>query len=186
MPVTPQSYTVNSEASTQTVNIHDLGDIVIAGKRKATNWTDRFLLPTRRYSFVNAGAYTDPQVYIDQLETWKDTGALIYYIVSGTNINIPVYITKLSYGEEDGTNNVQLTVTVARALGKTASTGAKKDVSTEIKLTYNRETMSFGSLCAKYYGEATLKDKLLKYNGYSSEAGVKEGAEVQIPPRAKL
>ena len=186
MPVAPESYTVSSEGTVNTVNITNLGDITFPGYRRATSWTDKFLLPARSYSFNNAGAYTDPRYYIDQLNTWMDGRTLVRYIVSNAGIDIPVYITKVEHGEDDGTNNVKLSVTVTRHFTKTASVGAKKDVKSIVTIKYDRDTMSFGQLCNKYYGEVALATKLLKYNGYKTQAGVKDNASIKIPPRSKL
>lgn len=186
MPVTPSSYFASSEIDINTVNIHNLGDIVIPGYRKTTTWTDKFLLPAHNYSFNNSGAYINPLYYINQLRTWQYNRVLVKYIVSDAGVNIPVYIKKIEYGEDDGTNNMKLSVTVTRWYGKDVSTGAKKDVSQSITIIYNTKTMSIGQLCNKYYGEVTLSNLLLKYNKYSNQAAIKNGAKIIIPPRSKL
>lgn len=186
MPVAPESYNVSFENAVNTVNICNIGDVTFAGYRKAATWTDKFLLPAKSYSFNNSGAYTNPQYYIDQLRIWQGGRVLLKYIVSGASVNIPVYISKLEYGEDDGTNNVKLSVTVTSYFQKKSSVLNRKDVSKEIKIKYDIKAMSFGMLCYQYYGEAALASKLLKYNNYSSQAGVKNNALIKIPPRSKL
>ena len=64
MPVAPESYNVSFEKQINTVNITSIGDVTYAGYRKATSWTDKFLLPAHSYSFNNAGADTNPKYYI--------------------------------------------------------------------------------------------------------------------------
>ena len=186
MPVAPESYNVSFENQINTVNITSIGDITYAGYRKATSWTDKFLLPAHSYSFNNAGADTNPKYYIDQLKIWQSNRVLLNYIVSDAAVNIPIYINKVEYGEDDGTNNVKLSVTVTSYYKKASSVMSRKDVSKETTVKYNINTMSFGYLCYKYYGEASLASKLLKYNNYSSQAGVKHNATIKIPPRSKL
>lgn len=186
MPVSPSSYFVSGEVDINTINIDKLGDVVIPGFRKITTWTDDFLLPVRNYTFNNSGTYTNPFYYIDQLSVWQNNRVLVNYIVSGTGVNIPVYIKKIEYGEDDGTNNMKLSVTVVRYYGKKVTTGAKKDVSQNVTVTYNIKTMSIGQLCNKYYGEVTLSNLLIKYNKYSNQSAIKNGAKIIIPPRSKL
>lgn len=106
-------------------------------------------------------ADTNPKYYIDQLKIWQSNRVLLNYIVSDAAVNIPIYINKVEYGEDDGTNNVKLSVTVTSYYKKASSVMSRKDVSKETTVKYNINTMSLDIYAINTMGRLLLHPSCL-------------------------
>lgn len=113
LPVTPPSYTWRKAAAIETVRLDQAGEISLpAGATMGDCVLENILLPARLYPFCNAGTVADPEYYLSRLRTWRDQGAVLRFIVSGTGVNEAVLIESLAYGEKDGTNDVFCTISL--------------------------------------------------------------------------
>ena len=89
-PVTPPSFTMSVGQVVQTVHIHEVGDVTLAGQRRLGSIKLSVLLPKNDYSF--AAADREPYDYIAQLTRWVERKTVLRYIVSGTPINTEVLL----------------------------------------------------------------------------------------------
>lgn len=109
LPVTPSAYAVSAGMRIETLNIHGLGDINVAGyPTLAAIGIDGFL-PANDYQFAHRPTQ-NPYTIIDIIKGWISGREVVRYIVQGTPINIPVLIEDISYGERDGTNDIYYTL----------------------------------------------------------------------------
>lgn len=186
MPVTPESYKVTTEQSVDTINVHTAGDITITGTPRAAQWTETYLLPSKAYSFLSENSQAKPQVYIDTFLKWQKAGTAVQYIVSSEpQINIKCLIQTVEYGESGGFGNYTLTVTLRAYRGAGALKQRLQDVTKVVRHKVKKgETL--GSIAKYYYGDETLKKKLMAYNKLKSAAAVKKDKIIKVPPRKKL
>ena len=107
------------------------------------------------------------------------------YSVKDTLISKKCLIEKVEYGESGGFNDYTLTLSLVEYRMTDAVSSALKDVEKTItKKVKKGDTL--GKYAKAYYGDSTLKDKLLKYNKLKSYSAVKAGKKIKIPPRKKL
>lgn len=57
------------------------------------------------YNYINTQGQ-NPYDYVEKIESWCKSGERIRYIVTSTNINIPVRISKFEYKEQNGSGDV--------------------------------------------------------------------------------
>lgn len=103
LPVTPDSYQVEKGINVEVVNIHQLGDAILAGYGTLATIKVSCVFPASRYPFSDS---SDPDGYIGRLEKWVKKRQKLRFVVGGTGVNIPAVIQSVSYGERDGTNDV--------------------------------------------------------------------------------
>lgn len=129
LPVTPSSFRVSKGIKVETVNIHGLGDVRVAGYASLDNISIESFFPAQSYSFAVA-TYKDPYVLAAQFETWSHERTVVRFIVSGTTINIPVLIETISFGEQDGSNDVYYTLNLSEYRYTTVKTTYSRTVET--------------------------------------------------------
>lgn len=112
LPITPESFEVGSGIKIETVNIHALGDLRIAGYPTLDNITISGIFPARRYSFAITEDIA-PYALVAQFKTWSESRKVVRFLITGTDINLPVLIESIRYGEQDGSGDVYYTLTLA-------------------------------------------------------------------------
>lgn len=113
LPVTPPAYSWRCAGLVETVRLDQLGEINLPGGRRMGDCTlNDILLPARLYPFCVPGASADPAGYLRTLEGWCLSGTRLRWIVSGTSVNVPVLIESVTGGEEDGTNDLHVSITL--------------------------------------------------------------------------
>jgi Uncharacterized protein containing LysM domain len=196
LPVTPDSFNVSHGIKIETINIHTMGDVNIAGYGTLCAFKIDCLFPTQSYPFVHNLIYTDPYQYILHLEAWCDARKVIRFIVSDTMVNVPVLIEDISYGEKDGTKDVYASIslrkyrTLAAAVNVSAGTqnNARGTDSTTVKVSDYKvksgDTLS--AICRNLYGNAALYPKLAKYNNIKNANLIYTGQHINIPDKSLL
>lgn len=106
LPVTPKSYPMAAGRSAERLDMAQTGQITLPGLTALFSETLEFMLPAQSYPFMTSGASADPRYYIGLLTAWSKSADVCRYIVAGTDINSPVLLGPLEYGEQDGTNDV--------------------------------------------------------------------------------
>ena len=184
MPIMPESCKMMSERNVSAVNIHAAGEITIAGERLAARWDENYLLPSRYKSGMMA-TEKDPEEIVKQFLAWQDSKTVVTYSVKNTLISKECLIEKVECGESGGFNDYSLTL----SLVEYRMTGAVSSVLKDVEKTITKKVKkgdTLGKYAKAYYGDSTLKDKLLKYNKLKSYSAVKVGKKIKIPPRKKL
>lgn len=199
MPVTPGRYQWTVGKRMETININQLGDVYRPGGLTRFSGNFDFLLPAQDYPWMEAGSRADPQYYLDYLNAWASDEKTVRMVVTGTEINVLVYIEDVTQGETDGTGDRYITVAVREycdleAVEVAAATGTQNggraaDASSGKTQAYTivpGDTLSV--ICRRYYGKSTAKyyNALAKYNDIKNPHLIYPGVTIQIPPETTL
>lgn len=195
LPVTPASYSVTTATQTETVNVHEVGEYVVPTyPALQTIKLSGILLPAHGYAFADTSL--SPEGWVTWLEEQVQQKSRLRYIVSGTSINVPVYLTSVTYGERDGTGDLyaDLTLREYRALRAvetqataTAATTAREAGEQTAETTYvvaSGDTL--WGIARKFYGDGSLCYKLAAYNGIANANLIYVGQVIRIPSAATL
>lgn len=197
MPVTPEGYEFTVGRKMETVNISTLGDLFRPGGRSRWSKSFTFLLPAQEYGFMEPGSRTEPQYYLDQLNRWSVDGTPVRFIITDTEINLPVYIEDVAVREQDGTGDRYADVALreyvepAAPAADTAAQGVQRSDSgaPEQEQSY---TIQKGDvlcmICRRFYGNSGAKyyNALAAYNGIQNPHLIYAGRTIRIPPEAVL
>lgn len=112
MPVTPGTYQWSVGKRMETININEMGDVYRPGGRTRFYGNFTFLLPAQDYPWMEAGSRAEPQYYLDYLNAWACDEQTVRMVITGTEINVLVYIEDVTQGEQDGTGDRYVTVSV--------------------------------------------------------------------------
>lgn len=126
LPVTPESFEVSYGRHTETVSIHEVGDVNLPGGMALGTIKVGCMFPENDYPFaLDSG---EPYEYVGRIEKIIKRKKPVRFVVSGTGINERVLIEEISYGERDGTGDVYATITMRGyrkvSAGRTAAVGA--------------------------------------------------------------
>lgn len=194
LPVTPAEFQVTAGMKIETINIHTLGDVNLAGYTTLMSVSMECLFPRAKRSYTN-GALLDPDSYIDTIKRWINEQTVLRYIVSDTKINVPVLVESVSYGERDGTNDIYASVSLREYRGlavvKTESITGNSGRTTEAApVTSETYTIKRGDtlsgICRKFYGDSSLYPKVAAYNGIKNPNLIYTGNTLKLPPKSQL
>lgn len=200
MPVTPDRYQWTVGKRMETISISQLGDVYRPGGRTRFSGSFDFLLPAQAYPWVEAGAYIDPQYYLDYLNAWAADGDTVRMVITGTEINVLVYIEDVTQSESDGTGDRYVSVSVREYCDleakETASSAGTQNSGRTTETTSTRRTQAYtivsgdtlSMICRRYYGKSTAKyyNALAKYNGIKNPHLIYPGVTIQIPSESVL
>lgn len=194
LPVTPPSFEVSHGINVETINIHTLGDVVLPGYNTLATIKIDCMFPARKYPFVQPHTNFDPYSYIKKIKNWSDKRTITRFIVSSTDVNMPVIIQDISYGEKDGSGDVyasltlreyrRLSVVQATKTGNKARSASKAPSGTQNYTIKRGDTLS--AICRKFYGVASLNPKLAAYNGIKNPDLIIAGKTLKIPDKNML
>lgn len=111
IPVLPPEYTVSSAQNNQVVNVIGLGDVVLKGKRGLRSISFSSFFP-KRYDadYCEFTNLKSPKAYVEAVEKIKRSGT-VKLIITGTPINFRCTIESFEWGENDGTGDIDYTIT---------------------------------------------------------------------------
>lgn len=198
MPVAPGEYVAETGRRAETLDMAAAGQVNLPGLETLFNENQEFLLPARPASYVTGG-WRDPWEIVGKLEKWSRTANVVRYIVTGTAVNAPVLIEKARYREQDGTNDVYLTLTLKQYRYLTAERVEAQQLPADNDPRPDEgEAVPGGTtytvvagdclwtICQKFYGDGSLCYRLATYNGIPNSYLIHPGDVLQIPERAVL
>ena len=197
LPVTPASYPMAAGRTAERLDMAQTGQITLPGLNTLFSEMLEFMLPARSYPFMTSGAIADPWYYIELLTAWSGDGDVCRYIVTGTDINRPVLLGPLEYGEQDGTNDVycKLLLNEYRYLDEvqvekyTQNSGRSSETSNQPQTAGSYTVVSgdcLWTICQKFYGDGSLAYKLATANGINSSYLIFPGQVLTLPDKATL
>lgn len=112
IPVLPSEYTVSSSQNNQTVNVIGLGEVTLKGKRGLRSVSFSSFFP-KHYAadYCETTRMKAPRKYVEAIEKLKRAGA-VKLIITGTQINFRCTIESFEWGENDGTGDINYTLTL--------------------------------------------------------------------------
>ena len=195
LPVTPETFTVETGNNIQTISIHQLGDVNLWGQPSLCTITVSSFFPSENRSYAFSGGYTgNPYGAVEAIETWIREKEVVRYIISDTPVNIPVLPASISYGEEDGTGDVAYTLTLKEYRGLEAaqvqSSGSGREVENEPVQSEQSYAVQSGdtlwAIAQQYYGDGSLAWQLAGYNGIQNANLIYPGDIVKLPERSAV
>lgn len=197
LPVTPPAYSWHFGNQVETVRLDQVGEIGLPGTPNLGRTTIEALLPAQLYPFCSYGAVADPDYYLDALQHWCERGDVVRWIVSGTRINAQVLIEEVSWGESDGTNDIQASITlrgwrrpetpVLDISGGGAATGRDDATGAASARRYTvQPSDTLWSICQHFYGAGDPFRQLASANEIPNPYWVEPGTVLTIPAREDL
>lgn len=203
MPVTPGEYQWSDGKRIETINISQLGDVYRPGGRTRFSGSFDFLLPAQEYPWMEPGSRADPQYYLDYLSAWACDEKTVRLVITGTEINVLVYIEEVTQGEQDGTGDRYVNVTVREYVDLEAAEVANPNAGTQNgSRPTSTDSGSSGAMqsytikkgdtlsiiCRRYYGKSTpaYYNALARYNGIKNPHLIYPGTTIKIPPAEML
>lgn len=191
LPITPTSFEMTHGLKVETINIHTLGDVNVAGYTTLANISIEGIFPAQKYSFSFEPTVdiTTNYDYVEYFKKWIANKQVLRFIVTDTNINIKVIIEEIKDGEKDGTNDIYYTLSIReyRQVQSTkmqsnktnASRSASTQTTTSSYVVKKGDTLS--TVCRKFYGDSSLYTKLAKYNGIKNPSLISIGKTLKLP-----
>lgn len=176
LPVTPAKYFWRHPNGIETVQLDQLGEINLPGGARMGDCTlEDVILPAQIYPFCVPGDRAAPYEYLYDLEVWSDRGAKLRWIVSGTSVNASVMLEEITQGEQDGTNDLYLTIVmrqwkkpeipVLSVSGGSAQTARDSQTGAASAKTYQVQAGDcLWSIAERYYGSGSQYKRLAAAN----------------------
>lgn len=194
LPVTPPSFAIDHGIRIETIHIHTLGDVNIAGYRTLASIKIDCLFPARSYPFSLADE--NPYTYVKTFQKFCDKGKVIRFIIPDTPVNLPVLVESITYSERDGTHDVYASLALReyRPLSavKVEPSGTENQSRPEAAAvdkptTYIVESGdTLSSICRKFYGDANLYPKVADVNKITNPHLIFPGQKLNMPDKSQL
>lgn len=197
LPITPESFEDICGIKVETVNIHTVGDVALAGYSILPTLKISCVFPAKAYPFNQPSAVTDPYYYVEKFKAWSESRTVLRLVISETSVNRAVLIEDFTYGEKDGSGDVYATITLhgyrqletVKTQGE--STGNKvrpaedpAPVTAETYTVKSGDTLS--AIARKFYGNAALYPKLAVANGIKNANIIRVGQIIKLPDKSLL
>jgi LysM repeat protein len=189
LPITPAAFELGHGIRIETVNIHGLGDIRVAGYTTLDTISLDAFFPANKYPFALT-ELVDPYELVNRFKAWADAQTICRWIVTGTDINIPVLIESIRYGERDGSNDVYFTLTLSEyryvsvSPSRSVSTKKTRTVSTAPATPKTYTVVSGDTLrniARHFYGDSSKYTAIATANGISNPNVIRVGTVLTIP-----
>ena len=197
LPVTPSTYQWSYGSAVETIALDQLGDVNLRGGKSLAKSKLELLLPTRAYPFCNPGTLLDPWFYLDCLKLWADSESPIRLIISGTPINVAVLLEEVSYGEEDGSGDIAVALTLREyqklstselpTTGQAVTTQRTTDTAAATAKSYTvQKGDTLSGISKRFYGSVGEYRRIATANGLKNPNLIYPGQVLQIPPLEQL
>lgn len=107
--VLPSEYELTSESNNTQVVINALGEINLLGKRKLKKVSFSSFFPKQKYDFCQYTSFPTPKESVKLIEKMKNKGVL-RLTMTGTPVNMDCTIEAFTWGENDGTKDINFTL----------------------------------------------------------------------------
>lgn len=108
-PVNPPDYELASAINNTTVNVNDIGEINLLGKRNLKTISLASFFPNHKYDFCQYTGFPKPKECIKIVENMKNSGVL-RLIMTGTPIHMDCTIESFVYGENDASKDINFSI----------------------------------------------------------------------------
>ena len=111
-PVLPSEYKIQGSRGIEIVNINAIGEVDLAGMKGLRTVSFSSFFP-RRYdsSYCEFRSIKKPNRYVKQIEQIMSNG-IARIIITGTSINFPCRVSSFEWGEDDGTGDINFSITL--------------------------------------------------------------------------
>lgn len=193
LPVTPQSFEINTGNNNTTVQVEKIGEISLLGTPKLTTISISSFFPSQMYYFCEEKYFYEPYVCVELIKSFMENGP-VKLNITGTDILKQFTIESFVYGENDGTGDVNYTlefkeykkasikVASSKSSKKTKSiTRPREGIKRVIPKTYKvKEGDSLYSIANKMYGDASRYKELVQKNNIKNYRALKVGKVLKV------
>lgn len=193
LPVNPKELAVTQGSGNKTINLLNVGEVVIAGNRGPIKMAVNTFLPASNSPFYKE---RNPEEIVMKMKQWKNGRQPLRIIVSGTDINTMFLVENMEEQYREGQLDIYINwnFTEYRVLNVPASatTAFSGNVnSSELKersgvvKTPKKVTVKTGDslwgLAIRYYGDGRLWKKIAAANGIANPNRIKVGMVLEMP-----
>lgn len=111
-PVSPADFEVTNPYNNTTVNILNLGDINMIGKKGLSGLQFKSFFPAQPYSFVQTLSIANPYDYVSRIKKMAESGQPCTISITGTDVSMPCTIENFRYEEKDQTSDVYFSISL--------------------------------------------------------------------------
>lgn len=130
IPVLPESFELTETVNNTTVNVHNLGDINLKGKKGLNGLSFESFFPCQNYGFLHGNFKSDPyESYIAKLNKLLDDNETVHVIITETDINGFFTIESFNYGHSEKVKDIGYTISFKeyKTISSTSASGAGRD-----------------------------------------------------------
>lgn len=135
IPILPSSYELESGADNQTETVITLGEVNLIGKRTLKTVSVSSIFPAQGYWFCNYQTFPKPNECVDMVEKMKNDGYVQLIVTGSKKINILCTIETFSWGEDDGTGDINYTIEF-KEYRKVSNNGSSRPAKKKAKTIY--------------------------------------------------
>lgn len=179
LPILPPSFSVTVGTGHQTVNVQTKGDVSILGKKGLKSFDLPSFFPAHDYPFAAYPKDREPQDYVDKISGWIENPVQV--TITDTDINEEYAITSFTYGEPDGSGDVEFTLSL-QEYRKPTYTKPKKELPSKPPATVDKKPVTrppskpqpktyvvkqgdnLWNLAKKFYGSGSKASKIYNAN----------------------
>lgn len=179
LPITPSEYNIPEESIIETINLTKVGDVNVPTFTRLKTVTIEGIFTVENYSFVNRKTYnaSNAMDYVNLIKKWKNNKSVIRLIIANkvsTKCNSLFYIESIKYSQNDGTDDINYSITlrgykklnIAKSNKSTSST--KRSTTSAPKTNGRTYTVKRGdclwNIALKFYGNGSLYTKIHNAN----------------------
>jgi hypothetical protein len=115
LPVIPPEYTVTTALENQRVNVVELGEILLIGRRTLKEITLESYFPLRYDDNCQYNRFPAPAKCVEMIEKWRDSGRplRLMIVAKGLSYNEAMAVESFEYGAKHGPEDVYYTLALA-------------------------------------------------------------------------
>lgn len=106
--VLPPSFEVGNSMQNTTIDITNLGEINLIGKKGSKTLSLSSFFPEQEYDFVQYTGFPTPKECVKLIESWMDNPVQV--TITDTTINLKMTIESFPYSIQDGTGDIYFTI----------------------------------------------------------------------------
>lgn len=191
LPVNPEEFEMQTSLDNETVNIQEVGEIILIGNRKLDEIKLESFFPNQQYPFCTYKDFPKPYDCVALIKKWRDSKKPIRLVITDTDVNHAVAIESFDYSEKDGTRDVYFNLSLREyrflnvyAKGKTTNKNTNLKVRPSEKAATTSYTVKKGdtlwAIAKKYLGSGS------KWKEIATKNGIKDSKKLQIGTVLKL